>query len=124
MRCATKHSRWPASVKPCFLWCTPKSLPAALPVCRLRSEVAKFCQKYLAGEITRLEKYHEGNLPDSLVEVRMPCGALPPPSGTSMPPLTMAFRTILPSDVHTQSAQSPWERWMTYPLHGQDGPWQ
>ncbi|EIE18289.1 protein phosphatase 2C [Coccomyxa subellipsoidea C-169] len=33
------------------------------------SEVAKFCQKYLAEEITRLEKYHEGNLPDSLVEV-------------------------------------------------------
>ena len=35
------------------------------------SEVAKFCQKYLAGEITRLEKYHQGNLPDSLVEVRL-----------------------------------------------------
>ena len=33
------------------------------------SEVAKFCQKYLAAEITRLEKYHQGNLPDSLVEV-------------------------------------------------------
>ncbi len=35
------------------------------------SEVAKFCQKYLAAEITRLEKYHQGNLPDSLVEVRL-----------------------------------------------------
>ena len=35
------------------------------------SEVAKFCQKYLAAEITRLEKYHQGNLPDSLVEVRV-----------------------------------------------------
>ena len=35
------------------------------------SEVAKFCQKYLAGEITRLEKYHQGNLPDSLVEVSL-----------------------------------------------------
>jgi hypothetical protein len=33
------------------------------------SEVAKFCQKYLAAEITRLEKYHQGNLPDSLIEV-------------------------------------------------------
>ena len=32
--------------------------------------MAKFCQKYLAAEITRLEKYHQGNLPDSLVEVR------------------------------------------------------
>ena len=40
----------------------------------LRSEVAKFCQKYLAIEIMRLDKYHEGNLPDSLVEV----GGLPP----------------------------------------------
>lgn len=35
------------------------------------SEVAKFCQKYLAAEITRLEKYHQGNLPDSLVEVSL-----------------------------------------------------
>lgn len=33
------------------------------------SEVARFCQKYMAAEITKLQHYHEGRLSDSLVEV-------------------------------------------------------
>jgi len=33
------------------------------------SEVAKFCQRYMAEEITKLEHYHQGRLGDSLVEV-------------------------------------------------------
>ncbi|KAK9828992.1 hypothetical protein WJX72_003282 [[Myrmecia] bisecta] len=33
------------------------------------SEVAKFCQKYLARELTKLQQYQEGNIGDSLVEV-------------------------------------------------------
>ena len=35
----------------------------------LCSEVAKFCQKYMADEITKLEHYHQGRLSDCLVEV-------------------------------------------------------
>ncbi|KAK9804174.1 hypothetical protein WJX73_008581 [Symbiochloris irregularis] len=33
------------------------------------SEVARFCQKYMAGEITKLHNYHQGRVSDSLVEV-------------------------------------------------------
>ena len=44
--------------------------PALTGCARARSEVAKFCQKYMAKEMTRLQQYHEGNLPDSLIEVR------------------------------------------------------
>ena len=33
------------------------------------SEVAKFCQRYMAEEITKLDHYHQGRLQDSLVEV-------------------------------------------------------
>ena len=33
------------------------------------SEVARFCQKYMAAEITQLQHYHEGRVSDSLVEV-------------------------------------------------------
>lgn len=33
------------------------------------AEVAKFCQKYMAKEIQKLEQFGEGNVEDSLVQV-------------------------------------------------------
>ena len=33
------------------------------------SEVARFCQKYMAGELMKSQLYSEGKLEDSLVEV-------------------------------------------------------
>lgn len=33
------------------------------------AEVAKFCQKYMAKEIQKLEQFGEGNIEDSLVQV-------------------------------------------------------
>lgn len=63
---------------------------------RARSEVAKFCQKYMAKEMTRLQQYHEGNLPDSLIEVchikrRLPA-LLEQPFGKACRRLAMATR--------------------------------
>jgi protein phosphatase 1G len=33
------------------------------------AEVARFCQKYMAGEIAKMQQYKDGNISDSLVNV-------------------------------------------------------
>ena len=46
-----------------------ESVSASACMCAGGAEVARFCQKYMAGEIAKMQQYKDGNISDSLVNV-------------------------------------------------------